>query len=104
MEIGTHSEGTANMTKKKASAKAAFRKQRKLKRRRPKANKHGDYSVLGARIRELGPQVVLAKAMKVSQQTVSKKLRGQTAVLVDDLELLAKKFKVPMTWFFEDAA
>lgn len=76
------------------------RKKRKLKMRRPKRGKKADYSNLGTRIRQLGTQMELAKALKLSQQTVSKKLRGQTSVLVADLELLAKKFKVPMTWFF----
>ena len=77
------------------------RKKRKLKMRKGKAGKPGDYSALGLRIRELGTQQELAKALNLSQQTVSKKLRGGTNLLVADLEILAKKFKKKMAWFFE---
>ena len=60
-----------------------------------------NYTRIGHRISELGRQHVLAKAMGISQQTVSKKLRGETAILLADLERIAKKFSVPVTWFFE---
>jgi transcriptional regulator with XRE-family HTH domain len=59
------------------------------------------YTRIGHRLAELGRQVDLAKALGLSQQTVSKKLRGDTAILLSDLERLAKKFKLPVTWFFE---
>ncbi len=60
-----------------------------------------NYSRIGTRIAELGTQAVIAEAMGISQQTVSKKLRGECAILLADLERLAKKFKIPVTWFFE---
>ena len=60
-----------------------------------------NYTRIGHRIAELGPQAVVAKALGVSQQTTSKKLRGGCAILLADLERIAKKFKLPMTWFFE---
>ena len=59
------------------------------------------YNRIGTRLAELGRQVDLAKALGVSQQTVSKKLRGECAIMLSDLERLAKKFKIPVTWFFE---
>ncbi len=67
------------------------------KKRRVKA-----YVRIGRRLSELGNQRELAKALGVSQQTVSKKLRGECAILLSDLETLAKKLKKPMTWFFEE--
>ncbi|MHC4714232.1 MAG: helix-turn-helix transcriptional regulator [Planctomycetota bacterium] len=60
------------------------------------------YTRLGERMAELGKQVELAKALKVSQQTISKKLRGECAISVSDLEKLARKFKRHMMWFFQD--
>ena len=60
-----------------------------------------NYSRIGTRIAELGRQVDLAKALGLSQQTTSKKLRGECAIMLSDLERLAKKFKLPLTWFFE---
>jgi transcriptional regulator with XRE-family HTH domain len=60
------------------------------------------YSAVGKRIASLGKrQVAIAKAMKISQQTVSKKLRGECAILLSDLEKLAKHYEVPVTYFFE---
>ena len=59
------------------------------------------YTRIGHRIAELGTQIVVAKAMGISQQTMSKKLRGEVAITLSDLERIAKKFKLPMTWFFE---
>jgi len=65
---------------------------------------HRRYTPLGNRIIELGgQQSVLAQILQVSQQTISKKLRGLCAISVSDLEKLAKHFKVPMTAFFEAA-
>ena len=60
-----------------------------------------DYTSIGTRLAELGRQRVLAKALGISKQTVSMKLRGDTAILLSDLERIAKKFKLPVTWFFE---
>jgi transcriptional regulator with XRE-family HTH domain len=60
------------------------------------------YTAVGKRIASLGKrQVAIAKALKMSQQTVSKKLRGECAILLADLEKLAKHYKVPVTYFFE---
>jgi len=59
------------------------------------------YCRIGRRLAELGRQRELAKALGVSQQTVSKKLRGETAISLSDLERIAKKYNVPFTWFFE---
>jgi transcriptional regulator with XRE-family HTH domain len=64
------------------------------------ARKIRDYSAVGKRIAALGVrQVDLAKALGVSQQTISKKLRGETAIFLSDLEKLAKKFKRPICFF-----
>jgi transcriptional regulator with XRE-family HTH domain len=66
------------------------------------ARKIRAYTAIGRRIASVGKrQVAIAKALKISQQTVSKKLRGETAILLRDLEKLAKYYKVPMTFFFE---
>ncbi len=60
------------------------------------------YTAVGRRIASLGKrQVAIAKALKLSQQTVSKKLRGECAILLADLQKLAKHYKVPLTYFFE---
>jgi len=62
------------------------------------------YTAIGDRISTLGRrQRELAAVLKVSQQTVSKKLRGETAILLSDLEKLGAHYKVPLTYFFEDA-
>ena len=66
------------------------------------ARKIRAYTAIGKRIASVGKrQVAIAKALKISQQTVSKKLRGETAILLSDLEKLAKYYKVPVTYFFE---
>lgn len=63
---------------------------------------HAAYSKYGRRIAALAPtQADIARVLRVSQQTVSKKLRGECAIMVSDLEKLAKHFKVPMIHFFE---
>lgn len=60
------------------------------------------YTQIGKRIAALaGRQQDIAEVLGVSQQSVSKKLRGDTAILVADLERLAKHFNVPLTYFFE---
>lgn len=60
------------------------------------------YTVLGERIVSLAGnrQMPIANALDVSQQTVSKKLRGETAILVSDLEELAPAFGVDMDYWF----
>jgi transcriptional regulator with XRE-family HTH domain len=66
------------------------------------ARKIRAYTAVGKKIASLGKrQVVIAKALRLSQQTVSKKLRGECAILLSDLERLAKHYKVPLTYFFE---
>ena len=65
------------------------------------ARKVRAYTDIGFRIAELGKrQRLIAKVLRVSQQTVSKKLRGETAILLSDLQKLASHHKVPMTHFF----
>jgi len=67
-----------------------------------RARKIRAYTAVGKRIASLGKrQHAIAKALKISQQTVSKKLRGETAILLSDLEKLAKYYSVPVTYFFE---
>ena len=69
------------------------------------ARKVKAYTDIGHRIADLGTrQRKLAKVLRVSQQTVSKKLRGETAILLADFERLAAHYKVPMTFFFEEKA
>ena len=66
------------------------------------ARKIRAYTAVGKRIASVGKlQNAIAKALKVSQQTVSKKLRGETAILLSDLEKLSTYYKVPVTYFFE---
>ena len=62
------------------------------------------YTAIGDRITTLGRrQRQIADVLGVSQQTVSKKLRGETAILLSDLEKLGAHYKVPLTYFFEEA-
>jgi DNA-binding XRE family transcriptional regulator len=64
-----------------------------------RGRRHAPYTKYGERISALGTQAVLAKALGMSQQTISKKLRGKCAIFVSDLEKLSKKFKKPMRYF-----
>ena len=62
----------------------------------------GRYTNIGCRIvSKGGTQVKISKMLGISQQTVSKKLRGETAIMLSDLEKLSKRMKVPITFFFE---
>jgi transcriptional regulator with XRE-family HTH domain len=62
------------------------------------------YTAIGDRITTLGRrQRQIADVLGVSQQTVSKKLRGETAILLSDLEKLGAHYEVPLTYFFEEA-
>jgi len=64
---------------------------------------HRDYTELGVRIASLAKnQRELARVLRVSQQTISKKLRGECAILVSDLETIALHYGVKMGWFFPD--
>ncbi len=66
------------------------------------ARKIRAYTAVGKRIAFLGKrQQAIAKALRISQQTVSKKLRGETAILLSDFEKLSKYYKVPLTFYFE---
>lgn len=61
------------------------------------------YTEIGRRIAALGKrQRHLAAVLSVSQQTISKRLRGETAILLSDLEKLGKHYDVPLTYFFEE--
>ena len=67
------------------------------------ARKVRAYTKIGKRISTLGKrQRELARVLQVSQQTISKKLRGETAILLSDFEKLAKHYKVPITYFCEE--
>ncbi len=67
------------------------------------ARKVRAYTPLGVKIAAIGKrQRELARVLRVSQQTISKKLRGETAIMVSDLEKLGKHYKVPLTYFFEE--
>lgn len=69
------------------------------------ARKVRAYTQLGKRIATLGGrQRQIARVLRVSQQTVSKKLRGEAAIMVSDLKKLGKHYKVPLTYFFEETA
>ena len=61
----------------------------------------GKYTNVGLRILEGRTQMQVAKLLGISQQTVSKKLRGETAILLSDIGKLSKKMKVPVTYFFK---
>ncbi len=67
----------------------------------PKKGRHRVYTRIGHRLAKLGQQRELSKALGLSQQTVSKKLRGGCVIMLADLERLAKKFGKPFPWFFE---
>jgi transcriptional regulator with XRE-family HTH domain len=61
------------------------------------------YTEVGKRIAALGKrQKHIARVLGVRQQSVSKKLRGGSAILLSDLEKLSEAYGVPLTFFFED--
>ncbi len=61
------------------------------------------YTEIGNKIAALGKrQTDIARVLGVSQQTISKKLRGGCAILVSDLETLSKAYGIPLTYFFEE--
>jgi transcriptional regulator with XRE-family HTH domain len=61
------------------------------------------YSRLGKRLAALDKrQSDIARVMGISQQSVSKKLRGEIYVTVAEIEMLAAHYGVPITHFFED--
>lgn len=62
------------------------------------------YTEVGNRIAALAKyQKNIARVLGLSQQTVSKKLRGECAILLSDLEALSKEYGVPLTYFFEES-
>ncbi len=62
------------------------------------------YTEIGKRISALGKrQRAIAKVLGVSQQTISKKLRGETEILLSDFQTMARHYRVPITYFFEEA-
>ncbi len=58
------------------------------------------YTPIGRRIARFGPQHKIARLLGVSQQTISKKCRGKIAIMLSDLETLAKKLDVALGVFF----
>ena len=66
-----------------------------------KAQKKKLYTRLGTRIAALAEgQDELADVLDMSQQSVSKKLRGKVGILVSELERLSAHYRVPMVYFF----
>jgi transcriptional regulator with XRE-family HTH domain len=62
------------------------------------------YTDLGRKISNLGSnQVELSKILELTQQSISGKLTGKIAVTFKDLEMLSKKFDVPIVYFFSSA-
>ncbi len=63
------------------------------------------YCKVGERIASLARnQTELGCVLGIGQQTVSTKLRGKSAILVSDLEKLARHYDIPVTFFFEEPA
>jgi transcriptional regulator with XRE-family HTH domain len=61
------------------------------------------YTEIGKRIASLAKgQKHIARVLGLSQQSVSRKLRGGSAILLSDLEKLIEAYGVPITYFFED--
>ena len=64
-----------------------------------------DYTPMGARIAELagpkGAQQKLAGVLGLSQQTVSKKLRGECPIKLQEIERLADHYKVDLDYFLD---
>jgi transcriptional regulator with XRE-family HTH domain len=61
------------------------------------------YCKVGERIASLAKnQTELARVLGLCQQTISTKLRGDSAILVSDLERLARHYGVPTTFFVEE--
>ncbi len=68
-----------------------------------KRDSPGCYSRLAKRIAALDKrQSDLGRVLGVTQQTVSKKLLGETGVSIVDLEMLAVLYGVHISYFFED--
>ncbi len=60
------------------------------------------YTKLGNRIMELArTQREIGKVLGRTQQTISEKLQGRTAILVSDLERIGRHYRVPVRWSFE---
>ena len=66
-----------------------------------KLRRHRPYTSYGERIAALGTQREIAKAMGLSQQTVSKKLQGETSIALHDLVKVADYFDVPPAYFLD---
>ena len=71
---------------------------------RPKKRRSPErFSRLGKRIIALGDkQLAIGRILGVTQQTVSKKLLGETGISIVDLEMLAVHYDVHISYFFED--
>jgi transcriptional regulator with XRE-family HTH domain len=59
------------------------------------------YTPTGKCIARFGPQYKLASMLGISQQTVSKKLRGECAISLKDLQVLSNRLNVPLGAFFD---
>lgn len=70
-------------------------------KRRKKKRGFKTYSPVGARIARLATnQVQLAGVLERTQQTISKKLRGECEITLRDLKRLAKHYGVGVGYFF----
>lgn len=67
---------------------------------------YSTYTKLGKRMVALsgGQQRALAQVLNISQQSISKKLKGNSAIQVSDLEKLSSHYDVPMSYFFGDGS
>ena len=68
----------------------------------PRKRKIGKYNAVGERIIKLGRrQIALAKLLDVSQQSVSKKLRGDVDWRVSELVHIAAQYEVTVSDLLE---
>lgn len=59
------------------------------------------YTLLGRKVAELSEnQAELAELLGVTQQSISRKLRGANPISIKDFERLSQHYQVPMLYFF----
>ena len=68
------------------------------------ARRGSRYTDLGRKISHLAAnQTELSQVLELTQQSISGKLTGKIAVTLKDLEILSKKYDVPMIYFFSSS-
>ncbi|MHC4252666.1 MAG: helix-turn-helix domain-containing protein [Planctomycetota bacterium] len=82
------------MAKRKRKKRVRLNACGKLRRHRP-------YTRYGDRIAALGTQREIGREMGVVQQSVSKKLQGESAITLAELKKLSKHYDLPLAYFFE---